>query len=497
MVEKVERVVEVPKIEYQTIVKEVPVYVTEVVEKKVPIPEIQIVERCVEVPTIQKIERIIEVPEVEIREVIRKVPRPIVHHVDKHVAKVLMNYTTKVVEVPCSLVQEVPVEIPERLVVDSVIKMPKPVVELKDKEFSSVTYDVKEKIVEVPLALHAETPVEVDIVQTVKQLRQVVKPEVQYIDKVVPSQITECIERVEEVRIPLQEEKAVFTPQLHLVERVQEQAVVTVENQLKAIPKFAMQYMDKVIEKETQMDSLEFCPNVATRLTACATQGQVILPVDSVVGLHVGQEIVIDRGTSVEEIHRIAGIFGAIALNRPLQFDHAKDAVVLSRTGEVKFRFTSQPSQPSSPITSVPSSPALGSRSRLRQYPQMMSCHPAVSSQPESSRTLTPPRSPTPQTRCSVGTGVAKASMQTSSPLLGTTMVPSPIGSSSLGLTVQRAPSPMPLTPSHLRRGPSRSQSPQRLRMQSDLVQSVSNLSPWQLRSGAPVNRYALQAVGA
>jgi hypothetical protein len=62
----------------------------------------------------------------------------------------------------------------------------------------------------------------------------------------------------------------------------------------------------------------------ATMLTASARAGQVMLSVASQSGFQSGQQIVIDQGSSQQEVCEIAGIGGLIKLTEPLQFDHSE-----------------------------------------------------------------------------------------------------------------------------------------------------------------------------
>jgi len=56
-------------------------------------------------------------------------------------------------------------------------------------------------------------------------------------------------------------------------------------------------------------------------------KGAAVLPVVSNAGFQIGQEIVIDAGTAIEETNTIIG-FGSLILKYPLKYDHAAGMVV-------------------------------------------------------------------------------------------------------------------------------------------------------------------------
>jgi hypothetical protein len=64
-----------------------------------------------------------------------------------------------------------------------------------------------------------------------------------------------------------------------------------------------------------------------TRLIAPAQAGCYKLVVESTLGFKIGQQVIVDPGTSVEEINTIAG-FGSIILQLPLKFNHDVGAIV-------------------------------------------------------------------------------------------------------------------------------------------------------------------------
>merc|ERR1740129_1582561 len=101
-IQTVDKVVKVPQVQTQEVVKHVPKVQIQTVEKVVEVPEFQTreVTREVPVPVIQKVEKIVEVPQIQTQEMV------------KHVPKVVKQVVEKVVEVPQVQTQEVVKHVP-------------------------------------------------------------------------------------------------------------------------------------------------------------------------------------------------------------------------------------------------------------------------------------------------------------------------------------------------------------------------------------------------
>jgi len=67
-----------------------------------------------------------------------------------------------------------------------------------------------------------------------------------------------------------------------------------------------------------------------TMLTAAATAGSTILSTWSHAGFSIGDSIIIDAGTYLQEVNRVIG-FGSMTLAAPLQYTHAAGATVASQ----------------------------------------------------------------------------------------------------------------------------------------------------------------------
>lgn len=75
-------------------------------------------------------------------------------------------------------------------------------------------------------------------------------------------------------------------------------------------------------------------PPPQTKAIVPVKRGATVLPVVSNVGFEIGQEVVIDKGTPIEEENKILG-FGSLILEYPLQFDHGIDAIAAASNEDI------------------------------------------------------------------------------------------------------------------------------------------------------------------
>merc|ERR1740117_1874207 len=68
---------------------------------------------------------------------------------------------------------------------------------------------------------------------------------------------------------------------------------------------------------------------VTTTMQAEAKAGSTALPVTTQNGFSIGQQIIIDQGTTLEETNEIAG-FGSIILKNPLKFTHSTGTKIMT-----------------------------------------------------------------------------------------------------------------------------------------------------------------------
>merc|ERR1719181_164904 len=87
----------------------------------------------------------------------------------------------------------------------------------------------------------------------------------------------------------------------------------------------AMKYYECKPGEEPEEPKPEALPN---SLKAPAAKGAKELAVVSNAGFYIGQDIVIDPGTAIEEHNKIVG-FGSLVLASPLQYDHGAGVVVI------------------------------------------------------------------------------------------------------------------------------------------------------------------------
>jgi hypothetical protein len=80
---------------------------------------------------------------------------------------------------------------------------------------------------------------------------------------------------------------------------------------------------------------------VTTKMTDFLAAGATRIEVSSSVGFEVGSEVVIDGGSSVEEINKIKG-FGSILLQTPTEFDHKAGATVSASSNGELYRLKIQ-----------------------------------------------------------------------------------------------------------------------------------------------------------
>jgi len=82
----------------------------------------------------------------------------------------------------------------------------------------------------------------------------------------------------------------------------------------------------------------------STEVTTVVEPGEQRLPVESHAGFEVGQEVVIDEGTQVEEVNEVVG-FGSLLLKHPLKYHHGVGAAVtVSLTAQLTAAFNTSDS---------------------------------------------------------------------------------------------------------------------------------------------------------
>jgi hypothetical protein len=177
MVQEVEKIVEVPQVVIQEVIKEVVMHETQEVIREVPVPQIQevvrevlvpqvqYVEKIVDVPQIRRTEKLVEVPETQVIEVIRHVLKNEVEEIVREVPSIQVETMERVVEVPEIRYEEVILEKVEHQVQEVLKHVPKVEVQEVVREVPRVHLQTVEKIVSVPQVQHVEKIVEVPEIQ--------------------------------------------------------------------------------------------------------------------------------------------------------------------------------------------------------------------------------------------------------------------------------------------------------------------------------------------
>ncbi|CAE7945461.1 unnamed protein product [Symbiodinium sp. KB8] len=262
-----ERIVEVPsvelretasevaaRVEVREVVRQVPKVEVQFVEKKIPKPVIQYVEKTVEVPHVVYEERIVEVPEIEVKELIRQVPVPVIQYVEKRVPKCSVRLLEKLQEVPQAFQEERAVEVQQAVGVDLEVHVPKVSYTEVEKEVAAVTLQPREKVVEVPVILREERLVEVPKVQAVPVVTQHLRPAVEFVEKpVAVAEISLEERQVQAKPTVLIEEELLEIPQQQLVEVTRQELQPVLEEVVKEVPKYRVEYLEKVVEVQSQV----------------------------------------------------------------------------------------------------------------------------------------------------------------------------------------------------------------------------------------------------
>merc|ERR1711920_855976 len=100
--QEVEKIVEVPQVEYVERIVHVPKVVTHEVEKIVEVPQVEYVEKIVEMPkpVTKEVRKLVEVPQVEYDEKIVHVPKVATHEAEKFEEAPQVEHVEKNVGVP-------------------------------------------------------------------------------------------------------------------------------------------------------------------------------------------------------------------------------------------------------------------------------------------------------------------------------------------------------------------------------------------------------------
>ncbi|CAD8147953.1 unnamed protein product [Paramecium octaurelia] len=238
----VEKIVEIPKIEY--VYQQVPQYIEVPKVQTVEVPVVQRIEVPYEVPYYRDVpyEVIKEVPYEVIKEVIKEVPYEVVKQVIKEVPYEVIKEVPVYIEVPVDRVVEKRVEVPvERIVevpVDRVVEVPVPY---------EVPYPY-ERVVEVPYERIVEVPYE-KIVEV---------PRDRYVDRYMDRYIDRPVDRYVEVpvekRVEVPYEKIVEVPVEKIVHVPVEKIVEVPVEKIVEVP--VDRYVDRYVRDDQELEML-------------------------------------------------------------------------------------------------------------------------------------------------------------------------------------------------------------------------------------------------
>ncbi|CAD8062129.1 unnamed protein product [Paramecium sonneborni] len=229
----VEKIVEIPKIEY--VYQQVPQYIEVPKVQTVEVPVVQRIEVPYEVPYYRDVpyEVIKEVPYEVIKEVIKEVPYEVIKEVPYEVIKEVPIY----IEVPVDRIVEKRVEVPvDRIVevpVDRVVEVPVPY---------EVPYPY-ERVVEVPYERIVEVPYE----------KVVEVPRDRYVDRYMDRYIDRPVDRYVEVPV----EKRVEVPYERIVEVPVEKIIQVPVEKIVEVPveKIVEVPVERIVEKYVRDDA--------------------------------------------------------------------------------------------------------------------------------------------------------------------------------------------------------------------------------------------------
>ncbi|CAE7766864.1 unnamed protein product [Symbiodinium sp. CCMP2592] len=146
-------------------------------------------------------------------------------------------------------------EVQQAVGVDVEVHVPKVIYAEVEKEFAAVTLQPREKVVEVPVMLREERLVEVPQVQSVPVVTQHLRPAVEFVEK--PVALAEIsVEEREQLQAQatvLIEEELLEIPQQQLVEVTRQELQPVLEEVVKEVPKYRVEYLEKVVEVQSQV----------------------------------------------------------------------------------------------------------------------------------------------------------------------------------------------------------------------------------------------------